>query len=169
VKLDGSGNIQWTRTLGGGESDYGNSIIQTRDGGYAVAGSTESFGSGNSDIYVVKLNGSGNIQWTRTIGGEDYDDGNSIIQTTDGGYAIAGSTKSFGSGGQDVYVVKLDGSGGVNVDSCGSVASNLGTEGTGGSVSVANPSTSSGGNVSSGGVDGSGGKVFVCAPLFRRK
>jgi hypothetical protein len=165
LKLDGSGNLQWTRTIGGGNIDLGYSIIQTTDGGYAVAGSIASFGAGLSDVYVVKLDGSGNIQWTRTIGGEDSDVGYSIIQTTDGGYAVAGYTESFGAGYRDVYVVKLNGSGNVNLGSCGNVASNLGTGGTGGSVSVANPSTSSVGKVSSGGVPGSGGNVTVCVPL----
>jgi hypothetical protein len=166
IKLNGAGNLQWTRTIGGESDDIGNSIIQTTDGGYALAGTTRSFGSGSDDVYVVKLDGSGNIQWTRTIGGgENYDEGYSIIQTTDGGYAVAGFTSSFGAGGSDVYVVKLDGSGGVNVGSCGNVASNLGKGGTGGSVSLVNSSTSSGGTVSSGGVAGSGGNVFVCVPL----
>jgi hypothetical protein len=113
VKLDGSGNIEWTRTIGGGNSEGGYSIIQTSDGGYAVAGVTFSFGAGNWDVYVVKLNGSGNIQWTRTIGGGNDDYGYSIIQTSDGGYAVAGYTQSFGAGGRDVYVVRLDGSGNI--------------------------------------------------------
>jgi hypothetical protein len=113
VKIDGSGNIQWTRTIGGESYDYGQSIIQTTDGGYAVAGYTESFGAGYSDFYVVKLDRSGNIQWTRTIGGEGDDWGSSIIQTTDGGYAVAGWTSSFGAGMKDVYVVKIDGSGNI--------------------------------------------------------
>jgi hypothetical protein len=169
VKLDGSGNIQWTRTIGGGDRDYGYSIIQTSDGGYAVAGWTWSFGAGWNDVYVVKLDGSGNIQWTRTIGGSGKEEGSSIIQTRDGGYAVAGFTASFGYGDFDVYVVKLDGSGNVNVGSCGSVLSNRGTGGTGGNVSVANPSTSSGGTVSSGGVAGSGGNVSVCVPLSGKK
>jgi hypothetical protein len=167
VKLDGCGNIQWTRWIGGGCA--GPSIIQAADRGYAVAGWICSFGAGGADVYIVKLDGSGNIQWTRTIGGRSDDYGHSVIQTRDGGYAIAGETESFGAGGRDVYVVKLDGSGGVNVGRCGSVASNLGTEGTGGSVSVVNSRTASGGTVSSGGVARSGGSVSVCVPLSGRK
>jgi hypothetical protein len=166
VKLDGSGNLQWTRTIGGSNWDEGHSIIQTTDGGYVVAGYTISFGAGATDVYVVKLNGSGNIQWTRTIGGSHWDEGHSIIQTTDGGYAVAGYTRSFGTtGDRDVYVVKLNGSGNVNLGSCGNVSSNLGTGGTGGGVSLVNSSTSSGGTVSSGGSAGSGGNVSVCVPL----
>ncbi len=111
VKLDGAGTLQWARTVGGGNSDDGVSIIQTSDGGYAIAGWTQSFGAGNYDVYVVKLDGAGNLQWTRTIGGAGSDEGFSIIQTSDGGYAIAGITGSFGAGSADVYVVKLDGAG----------------------------------------------------------
>ncbi len=111
VKLDASGNLQWTKTIGGPASEAGNSFIQTSDGGYAIAGSTTSFGVGQLDVYVVKLDASGNLQWTKTIGGENNDWGLSLIQTSDGGYAIAGSTTSFGAGGADVYVVKLDANG----------------------------------------------------------
>jgi hypothetical protein len=111
VKLDANGNLQWTKTIGGKNADGGSSIIQTSDGGYAIAGYTESFGAGEADVYVVKLDAHGNLQWTKTIGGGDTDRGNSLIQTSDGGYAIAGQTKSFGAGKTDVYVVKLDANG----------------------------------------------------------
>jgi hypothetical protein len=113
VKLDSSGNVQWTKTIGGSYGDEANSIIQSSDGGYVVAGRTESFGAGGWDIYVVKLDASGNVQWTKTIGGSYGDEANSIIQSSDGGYVVAGRTESFGAGGWDIYVVKLDASGNV--------------------------------------------------------
>jgi len=111
VKLDASGNLQWTKTIGGPESEWGNSLIQTSDGGYAIAGETYSFGAGEADVYVVKLDAKGNLQWTKTIGGPKGDWGFSLIQASDGGYAIAGTTISFGAGETDVYVVKLDAKG----------------------------------------------------------
>jgi len=111
VKLDANGNLQWTKTIGGPVGDWGHSIIQTSDGGYAITGYTESFGAGEKDIYVVKLDANGNLQWTKTIGGENDDKGYSLIQTSDGGYAIAGYTSSFGAGRDDIYVVKLDAKG----------------------------------------------------------
>jgi len=111
VKLDAHGNLQWTKTIGGPEIEEGNSLIQTSDGGYAIGGYTESFGAGRWDVYVVKLDANGNLQWTTTIGGKKEDAGTSLIQTSDGGYAIAGYTKSFGAGEWDVYVVKLDANG----------------------------------------------------------
>ncbi len=113
IKLNASGNIQWTKTIGGSSSDYGSSIIQTTDGGYAIAGWTLSFGAGGLDVYVIKLNANGNVEWTKTIGGSSYDAGRSIIQTTDGGYAIVGETYSFGAGFYDVYVIKLSASGNI--------------------------------------------------------
>ncbi len=111
VKLDANGNLQWTKTIGGPKREWGNSLIQTSDGGYAIAGSTTSFGAGGWDVYVVKLDSSGNLQGTKTIGGKGWDAGISLIQTSDGGYAITGYTKSFGAGGEDVYVIKLDANG----------------------------------------------------------
>jgi hypothetical protein len=113
LKLDASGSLQWSRTVGGTNYDYAFSIIQTTDGGYAAAGYTNSFGAGNDDMYIVKLDGSGSLQWSRTVGGTYEDYALSIIQTTDGGYAAAGYTVSFGAGSNDMYIVKLDGSGAV--------------------------------------------------------
>jgi hypothetical protein len=101
------------KTIGGGSDDEARSIIQSRDGGYVVAGYTRSFGAGGSDFYVVKLDSSGNVQWTKTIGGGSDDEARSIIQSSDGGYVVAGRTWSFGAGSEDIYVVKLDSSGNV--------------------------------------------------------
>jgi hypothetical protein len=111
VKLDSSGNLQWNRTIGGLYYEYGETIIQTSDGGYAMAGFTYSFGAGSGDFYIVKLDAAGNFQWNRTIGGTDADYCLSVIQTTDGGYALAGQVNSFGAGSNDYYVVKLDSAG----------------------------------------------------------
>jgi hypothetical protein len=111
IKLDANGNLQWTKTIGGPSDEIGVSLIQTSDGGYAITGLTKSFGAGEADVYVIKLDVNGNLQWTKTIGGKGWEAGQSLIQTSDGGYAIAGSTTSFGSGEADVYVVKLDANG----------------------------------------------------------
>ena len=108
VKLDASGNLQWNKTFGGVNYEYGETIVQTNDGGYAMAGFTYSFGAGNGDFYIVKLDAGGNFQWNKTIGGTDADYCLSVIQTTDGGYALAGQVNSFGAGSNDFYVVKLD-------------------------------------------------------------
>jgi hypothetical protein len=73
-----------------------------------VAGWTGSFEAGYADVYVIKLDGNGNKVWEKTYGGSGWDEAVSIQQTTDGGYIVAGSTTSFGEGGLDVYVIKLD-------------------------------------------------------------
>jgi len=111
VKLDSIGNLKWTKTVGGNGNDEGYSIIETYDKGLAVAGFTSSYGAGNSDVYVVKLDSAGNLKWTKTIGGTGYDNGYSIIQTSDMGLAITGYTNSYGAGGNDIYVIKLDSAG----------------------------------------------------------
>jgi hypothetical protein len=90
------------------------------------------------------LDAKGNLQWTKTIGGETYDSGSSLIQTSDGGYAIAGKTESFGAGGKDVYVVKLD----RNGDACCAV-SQTSRVGSGGRLGSATPSIGSGGVLTS--------------------
>jgi uncharacterized delta-60 repeat protein len=113
VKLGSGGNVQWTKTIGGSDDDFANSVIQSSDGGYVIAGYTQSFGAGGPDMYVVKLDSNGNVVWTKTIGGSNGDVANSIVQSSDGGYVVAGETLSFGASGRDIYVVKLDSSGNI--------------------------------------------------------
>ena len=103
--------ITFQRTYGGADDDYGESVQQTRDGGYVIAGYTFSFGAGSYDVYLVKTDSSGDTLWTRTFGGMDFDEGCSVQQTADGGYVMAGSTRSFGAGEYDVYLIKTDANG----------------------------------------------------------
>ncbi|MFZ8804522.1 MAG: MopE-related protein, partial [Candidatus Calescibacterium sp.] len=104
----------FAKKIGGSNDDGAYSIIQSSDGGYVVAGWTSSFGAGGLDIYVLKLDSGGNVQWTKTIGGSGDDVAYSIIQSSDGGYVVAGYTSSFGAGWDwDIYVVKLDSEGDV--------------------------------------------------------
>ena len=111
LKLDSLGTLNWTKTIGGSGDDNGISIVGTKDGGFAIAGSTSSYGAGQNDVYVIKLDSVGNLKWTKTIGGTTADYGNSLVQTQDGGYIITGETSSYGAGGYDVYVVRLDSTG----------------------------------------------------------
>ena len=113
LKLDSLGNVTWQKTYGGAYNDYAYSIQQTSDGGYIVAGYTSSFGAGSDDIWVLKLDSAGNVTWQKTYGGSSHDYANSIQQTNDGGYIIAGYTSSFGAGGADIWILKLDSSGNV--------------------------------------------------------
>jgi hypothetical protein len=96
----------WTKTYGGTDYDYAYAIVQTGDGGYALAGYTYSFGAGGADFWLVKTDASGNVQWTKTYGGIYGDRTYAMVQTGDGGYALAGYTYSFGAGGADFWLVK---------------------------------------------------------------
>jgi len=107
IKTNTSGDSLWARAYGGASRDKGSLVQQTSDGGYVVAGWTYSYGSGRSDIYLIKTNTSGYVTWTRTYGGGGDDGGLSVQQTSDGGYIVAGYTESYGSGGADVYLIKL--------------------------------------------------------------
>jgi len=107
IKTDSSGDTLWTRAYGGTNSDRGNSVQQTTDGGYIVAGYTYSYGAGNQDVYLIKTNSLGDTLWTRTYGGTDYDYGRSVQQTSDGGYIVVGEIGSHGTGRQGVYLIKL--------------------------------------------------------------
>jgi len=107
LKLKSDGSLDWEKTYGGSNYDYANSIQQKTDGGYIVAGETYSFGAGG-DAYILKLKSDGSLDWYKTYGGSNDDAAYSIQQTTDGGYIVAGETRSFGAGGEDVYILKLD-------------------------------------------------------------
>ncbi|MDP8202585.1 MAG: FlgD immunoglobulin-like domain containing protein [Candidatus Tenebribacter burtonii] len=97
----------WTQTYGGEYNERAHSVQQTSDGGYIVAGVTWSYGAGSGAFWLVKTDGNGNEDWTQTYGipGSDY--ANSIKQTADGGYIIAGDTGSYGAGSCDFWLVRL--------------------------------------------------------------
>lgn len=113
LKLDSAGIIQWQRYYGGVSDDWASSIQQTDDGGYLVSGYTNSFGAGNYDFWVLKLTSLGNVEWERTYGNGQDDWANSALQTSDGGFIVAGCTRSFGAGYADFWVVKLSVSGSI--------------------------------------------------------
>ena len=111
IKTDSIGNTQWTKTYGGGGADNAHSIQQTKDGGYIIAGVTSPFGSGYEDAYLIKTSPSGATIWQKYYGGSGSDSAHSVILALDGGYLFVGTTHSFGSGLNDIYLVKVDQSG----------------------------------------------------------
>jgi len=113
IKTDAFGNVQWAKTYGGTSWDEAYSVRQTLDGGYIVAGRTESFGAGGGDIILIKTDAFGNVQWAKTYGGTSWDEAYSVRQTLDGGYIVAGWTNSFGAGGADILLIKTNASGNV--------------------------------------------------------
>jgi hypothetical protein len=110
VKTDASGNMQWNKTYGGTDADFAYALVQTNDAGYALAGYTSSFGAGNEDFWLVKTDASGTEQWNKTYGGKSFDFAWDLVQTVDGGYALAGSANLFGVS-SDAWLVKTDASG----------------------------------------------------------
>jgi hypothetical protein len=113
IKTDANGNVQWAKTYGGTSGDGAFPVQQTSDGGYIVAGVTNSFGAGGSDVFLIKTDTSGNIQWAKTYGGTNDDRATFVQQTSDGGYIVAGWTRSFGAGYTDIFLIKTDTSGNI--------------------------------------------------------
>jgi len=116
LKLDSNGNIIWQKAYGGPNFDRGYSIKQTLDSGYVIAGYTGTDGAAegsSNDILVLKVDSNGNLSWMKTYGGSQGDHAKSITATSDGGSLVTGFTESFGAGGRDLFVLKLDGSGNV--------------------------------------------------------
>jgi len=111
IKTDADGSKEWDETFGGSGEDHGDSVAETSDGGYIIAGSTQSYGNGSSDVWLIKTGANGNEEWSQTFGGSEYDYSGSVVETSDGGYIIAGSTESYGAGGSDAWLIKTDANG----------------------------------------------------------
>jgi hypothetical protein len=108
VKTNALGNMSWQKTFGGTQSDYGQSVKQTSDGGYIIAGATASLGAGSFDVYLIKTNSQGNLSWYKTFGGTGSDYGYDVEQTSDNGFIIAGKKYSYTNNSYDVYIIKTD-------------------------------------------------------------
>ncbi|MFH1321201.1 MAG: caspase family protein [Bacteroidota bacterium] len=108
LKLDKDGKIIWNKTFGGTKTDQARTILATPDGEYIITGFTDSKGEGNKDIWVLKLNGLGEIIWDKTFGSHSAEEAYSMISTGYGGYVLAGYTSSKGVGGNDMYLLKID-------------------------------------------------------------
>ena len=130
IKLTHSGVVSWSKTYGGSDLDYGIDIQPCAGGGYIFAGQTVSTDGdisvfrGAADAWVMKLDDTGKVIWSKTYGGSDYEDATSIVQSADGGFIFTGFTKSLDGdvagnhGGDDYWVVKLDDTGGIVWSKC---------------------------------------------------
>jgi hypothetical protein len=116
IKTDENGITEWSKTYGGLYEDRGQSIQLTTDGGYIIAGTTASYGIGWYDIWLIKIDSEGNTIWTKTFGGDSYDVGHCVKQTSDGGYILTGYTYSYGAGSSDLWLIKTDGNGNLEWD-----------------------------------------------------
>ncbi|HOO53665.1 MAG TPA: hypothetical protein PLY09_00055 [Methanothrix sp.] len=116
IKTDSEGEMEWERTIGGPGDDEGWAVLETKDGGYLIAGVTESWSTGGKDLWLVKTYSDGYERWMKTFGGPGDDWGAAVVETKDGGYAAVGVTTSRGSGGSDGWILKTDSDGNLEWD-----------------------------------------------------
>jgi len=102
---------EWNRVFGGSGCDEGYSVIETSDNSFLLAGVTTSYGNGDYDGWLIKTDSDGNEIWNKTFGGISQDQFLSIDKTSDNGFIVAGSTKSYGAGDNDVWLIKTDSDG----------------------------------------------------------
>ncbi len=108
IKMDSEGNREWSKLLGDYGMDYGQAIRQTTDDGYVIAGSTNSYGSGSIDAWLIKIDNDGNMKWNKTFDRGSSESSSSVLQTVDGGYIMLGSTATHG---YDALLIKTDSKG----------------------------------------------------------
>jgi len=108
VKTDANGEMQWNKTYGGSLNESACLVWPTSDGGYALACITNSYGAGDYDAWLLKIDANGNMLWNKTYGGTGDDSGYIAIQTADGGYILCAMTNSFGAGNYDNWLIKTD-------------------------------------------------------------
>jgi len=111
IKTDSQGDEEWNQTFGGSDYQEGRSVQQTTDGGYIITGWTNSIGNGSYDVWLIKTDSEGNEEWSKLYGEGGWDNGNSVQQTTDGGYIVTGSTTSYGQTNGSILLIKTDSEG----------------------------------------------------------
>ncbi len=107
IRTNSSGDTLWTKTYGGTDNDWGESVQECADGGFIIAGVAEYFGTGERDVYLIRTNSDGDTLWTKTYGRTGWDGGSSIQECASGGFIIAGWTCSFGADSGDVWLIRI--------------------------------------------------------------
>ena len=107
VKIDSLGNKMWMNLYGSKNDDIGNSVFECKDGGFAVAGETASFGSGKKDVLILKTNSNGVQKWKSSVGGKGVDFGKSIEELSKGGFIVSG-TSTISNLSFDSILIKTD-------------------------------------------------------------
>jgi hypothetical protein len=100
--------IEFQKNYGGAGNDYARAVVENTNGDLFIVGSTQSYGAGGQDVYVIKTDEKGNTIWTKTFGGAANEEANEVIFSSDGNLLILGNTSSYGAGGNDVYLLKID-------------------------------------------------------------
>ncbi len=111
IRTDADGNELWNKTYGGIYSDVGRELVEVSGGGFAIIGSTQSYGSGSSDVWLIRTDADGNELWSRTFGGLTSDSAHGLVEVSTGGFAIAGRTQSFGAGATDLWLIRTNANG----------------------------------------------------------
>ncbi|MHA2427698.1 MAG: hypothetical protein ACXADB_06720 [Candidatus Hermodarchaeia archaeon] len=106
LRTDADGNHLWNHTYGGVSIEEGYSVVEVSTGGFAIAGYTNSYGAGSSDVWLVRTDANGNLLWSRTYGDNGFDRGHSVVELSTGGFAITGYTNSYGAGNYDVWLLR---------------------------------------------------------------
>ena len=109
--MDYSGNTEWTKTFDGGGAERGRSVKESSDGGYIIAGTARAVNGNSTDAWLIKTDSEGNEEWDKLLGGDMVDEFESLEETIDNGIIMVGRTYSYGSGEDDVWLVKTDSQG----------------------------------------------------------
>jgi hypothetical protein len=107
IRTDSHGDAIWTQSFGGSDSDAGYSLVECAEGGFAITGSTYSFGAGDGDFWLLQTDSNGHLLWDYAYGGPDNDGAQALIEVSDGGFLLVGSTYSFGAGQADAWMIRV--------------------------------------------------------------
>jgi hypothetical protein len=155
IKTDSNGNILWNKLYGGNQKDTPKRLRQTSDGGYVASITSRSFGWINPDMWILRFNTIGDTLWSKHFGGPNHEHANDIKQTADGGYVVTGHSKSYGTDGQRIMLVRTDEAGlvGIKINNLDIVNFNL------------FPNPSSNGKLSLQMQEGISANLKICNPL----